>query len=788
MEQTQLNKNEALKNGNDASNRNEKKCSEKEIHFISSLEKPLIAITEKEIDNEQYFIGYFSYRLDFISKISSAVNKEMLQWKAYEWHKNLIQSASNYQPNVAFSIRFVHSPGKVENNNKSSITIFFTATLVSDTPEKTRQETILLLEDLHPQIELNSSDYCSPFFFSPVNTENELKNEVPFNQELDFYILNRPSIQIKEQNKIGFAKVDSKNLITPIIFPQPPKISDYTLENFLRVLNRSKKFVEVRLLLKPVELDETEKVMMKKCIDKFNLCLPDLNSNEEIENCCEYSKKLLQNYRSLFYVNVVIATKLNELLPKQIVSATGGAFCEQQYHEGIAKVPTEKQNQFFFSTPKKGKGDFKYYYTCEDVCNSFRLPSPQENGLLGIKFIHSSLFTVPENLSESGILLGEKDLSGRKIKIHISENDLRRHLYLLGQTGVGKTTLIKTMIFDLINKGEGIALVDPHGDLLKTVYENIPQYRRKDVILFDPTDLKNNHIRLNILEFNPEYPEQRTFIFNELMKLLNELYNMREVGGPGFELYFRTFMLLVMNTIKGTLPDVIRTFRDQKFRDSLLEICKNEEIKSTIANILNNTGDQRFDNWVPYITNKFNRFVSDDFIAPIISESVSNINFREIIDTKKILLVRLSKGKLGDEGIKFLGTIILNRLILAAYSRENINEKDRVDFTLFVDEFQNFTSSDICTALAEARKYHLRLVLANQNFGQLDSNILKNLLGNVGNLITFRPGLHDAFLMEPYFNPFFSAQDLLEFPNFNCIARLLIDNMPSKPFVFQTIA
>ncbi len=369
--------------------------------------------------------------------------------------------------------------------------------------------------------------------------------------------------------------------------------------------------------------------------------------------------------------------------------------------------------------------------------------------------------------------------------IRIKEKDLDRHMYVIGSTGTGKTTFLKNLILDRIQAGEGIGLVDPHGDLTRSLIDAIPGNRQSDVILFNPTG-RNCPVRINILEYDQNYPEQRSFIFNEMMKILNNTYNMREVAGPAFELYLRTFMLLVMKTTRGTLIDVVKAFHDSEFRDELLAACPDPEIIQQIKNFLKSSGDHSFYNFIGYITRFLHRFTHDEFIAPIISEPVSNINFRSIMDNQKILLVQLSKGKIGDEGLKFLGTVILNRIIMAAYSREDLQEMNRMPFNLFIDETQNFISSDLSTAMAEARKYKLRMILANQNLEQLDSNTLSNIIGNAGNLIAFRTGVKDSFFMEKYFQPEFTAQDLIQLPDYNCVARLMIDSIPSRPFSFST--
>ena len=315
---------------------------------------------------------------------------------------------------------------------------------------------------------------------------------------------------------------------------------------------------------------------------------------------------------------------------------------------------------------------------------------------------------------------------------------------------------------------------------------NIPDDRKNDLIVFDPTE-QNCPIRINAIQYDPKFPEQQTFIFNELIKIIRGVYNLEMTGGPIFEYIFKAVLFLVMETIQGTLEDVSNAFLELDYLKRLMTLCKNQKLNDRLKTIINMKGDFNWESNAVYVISKFSRFIDDHFLGPVISSKESNINFREIIDNKKILIVRLAKAKLGDEGVRFIGSLIFNRLIYAAYSREDTPENQRVDFTVFLDEFQNFSLGDIAASLSEARKYRMRMVLANQTFGQLKDSMVDSILGNVGNFASFRLGLKDAMKVLPYFSPKFSQEDILNLPNYNCISRLLIDNTPSEAFTFQTI-
>ena len=260
--------------------------------------------------------------------------------------------------------------------------------------------------------------------------------------------------------------------------------------------------------------------------------------------------------------------------------------------------------------------------------------------------------------------------------------------------------------------------------------------------------------------------------------------------GPIFELFMKNALLLLMDDPDdlGTIADVSRVFQDSTFRTDLLKKCKDQDVvefwKETALRM---TGENNLTNMTPYIVSKLNQLTINEFVKPIISTKTSNINFREVIDNDKILMVSLSKGKIGKIGVNILGTIVLSRIINAALSRQDLYEDSRKNFTLFVDEFQNFMSHSVMYAMSEARKYRLSLVLANQTLGQLSDNMKHSILGNVGSTIFFRPGINDVDYVMPYFSPYLTRENVLTLPNYKCIGRLQIQNTLSLPFIFDTV-
>ena len=404
-----------------------------------------------------------------------------------------------------------------------------------------------------------------------------------------------------------------------------------------------------------------------------------------------------------------------------------------------------------------------------------------------ISWLQSKTSPPPTNIPKEGLSVGFSDFRGSKTEIKLSEDDRRRHLYIVGQTGTGKSTFIEEMAKQDAEK-RGMCVIDPHGDLIDHILESIPKERAEDVIYFDPADMERP-FSLNIMEYDLKRPEQKTFVINETLAIFDKLYDLKSTGGPMFEQYMRNAMLLVMDSpeIGSTLMEIPRVFRDLEFRKEKLKLCKDATVIDFWEKEAEKAGgDAALENIAPYITSKLTTFISNDIMRPIISQQKSTLDFREIMDQKKILLVNLSKGKIGEINSHLLGMIIVGKLLMAALSRVDIDEKDRKDFYLYIDEFQNFTTDSISQILAEARKYRLALVIPPQFIGQLSDDISKAVFGNVGSLCSFRVGSEDAEFLEKQFAPEFDASDLINIANYQCFAKLLMDNKTSAAFDMKT--
>jgi hypothetical protein len=318
--------------------------------------------------------------------------------------------------------------------------------------------------------------------------------------------------------------------------------------------------------------------------------------------------------------------------------------------------------------------------------------------------------------------------------------------------------------------------------------ESIPKERAEDVIVFNPADVERP-FALNMLEYDPNHPEQKTFVINEMIGIFDQLYDLKATGGPMFEQYMRNAMLLVMEDPESgsTLMEIPKVLSDEEFRNAKLLKCQNPTVIDFWTKEAEKAGGEAaLANMVPYITSKLTTFISNDMMRPIIAQQKSTINFRDIMDNKKILLINLSKGRIGEINARLLGMVVVGKILMAALSRVDVSQEERVDFYLYLDEFQNVTTNSIAQILSEARKYRLNLILAHQFIGQLKEEISKAVFGNIGSMVCFRVGPEDAEFLEKQFEPVFTANDLVNVDNYNSFVRILVNNVVTKPFNMKT--
>jgi len=429
----------------------------------------------------------------------------------------------------------------------------------------------------------------------------------------------------------------------------------------------------------------------------------------------------------------------------------------------------------------------KIILNTEELASIFHFPiatmeTPQ------VKWLRAKQAPPPINVLSEGLILGRNIYRGEDAAIRIGREDRRRHMYIVGQTGTGKSAFMGELIKQDIKNGEGVCIIDPHGDLVEDVLGCVPKERAEDIILFDPSNTKKP-IGLNLLEYDQNYPDQKTFVINEMIKIFDKLYDLKTTGGPMFEQYMRNAMLLIMEdpSSGSTLIEISKVLADADFRKYKLSKCKNYIVTHFWRKEAEKAGGEAaLANMVPYITSKLNQFISNDTMRPIIGQQKSSINFRKIMDNKKILLVNLSKGRIGEMNAYLLGLVLVGKILISSLSRTDIPQEERKDFYLYIDEFQNFTTDSVSTILSEARKYRLCLNLAHQFLGQLPEEIQKSVFGNVGTIISFRVGPEDAEFLAKQFTPVFDEQDLINIENYNAYVKLMIKGTISDGFNMAT--
>jgi hypothetical protein len=388
----------------------------------------------------------------------------------------------------------------------------------------------------------------------------------------------------------------------------------------------------------------------------------------------------------------------------------------------------------------------------------------------------------PRNISDEGLLLGYNIFRGVKKPIRLSGEDRRRHMYVVGQTGVGKSTFLENLALQDMLNGDGFAFVDPHGDTVEKLMSMVPKERVEDVIYFSPADM-DYPMGLNLFEFNT--PEQKDFLIQEAINMLYKLYDPQRQGiiGPRYEHWFRNAALTIMADPEGgTFIDIPKVFTDNKYAKQKLQHVKDQTVLDFWNKEMAQTSDYHKSEVLGWFVSKFGAFLSNEMMRNIIGQTKSSFNLREIMDNKKILLVNLSKGRTGELNSKLLGMIFVMKFQAAAMSRANVPEDERKDFCLYVDEFQNFSTESFATIMSEARKYRLNLIVANQFTTQLTEDVRDAVFGNMGTIIAFRVGQNDVESLSKYFQPTFDAEDLLRVPNYNTITRSLVSGVPTNPF------
>jgi len=435
------------------------------------------------------------------------------------------------------------------------------------------------------------------------------------------------------------------------------------------------------------------------------------------------------------------------------------------------------------------QAETKNILNATELATIFHFPEQKSIPTSQLERQGSKQVDAPRNMPDKGLLLGYNVFRGVKKPVRLDLHDRQRHMYTVGQTGTGKSTYLENLALQDMLNGNGFAFVDPHGDTAERLLAMVPKERTEDIIYFSPADV-DYPMGLNLFEFNT--PDEKDFLIQEVLNMLYKLYDPQHQGimGPRYEHLFRNAALTVMADPEGgTFVDIPKLFRDPTYVKQKLKYVKDQNvIEFWQKEMPQSQRSNEFGEVVSWFVSKFGAFLSNEMMRNIIGQTKSAFNLRQVMDDGKILIVNLSKGRLGLLNSQLLGMIFVMKFQAAAMSRANIPESERQDFALYVDEFQNFSTDSFATILSEARKYHLNLIVANQFTTQLTEEIRDAVFGNTGTIVAFRVGQdEDAEALAKRLRPAFDPTDLLRMPNYNAGVRMLINGVPTQPFSMATL-
>jgi len=427
------------------------------------------------------------------------------------------------------------------------------------------------------------------------------------------------------------------------------------------------------------------------------------------------------------------------------------------------------------------KRGFRLLLSTEELATLFHPP----NALVrtpGINWLSSRSSSAPVNLPAEGTEFMKVLFRGRETPVRIKDEDRLRHMYIVGQTGTGKSVNLKNLILSDIYAGNGVCYIDPHGDDATDIINRIPKERAEDVIIFDPADTERP-MGLNL--FEAETIEEKDFVIQEAIQMLYRLYDPGHTGimGPRFEHWFRNAALALMaDPAGGTFIEVPRIFTDDKYLAEKLKHVTDPVVKNFWINEMGQTADFHKSEVLGWFVGKFGAFMTNTTMRNILGQTKSSFNFNQIMDERKILIIRLSKGVIGEMNMQMLGMIFISKLQMAAMRRAGVSGQERVPFYMYIDEFQNFATENITQIFSEARKFKLSLTVANQYISQMREDIRDSVFGNVGSLLSLRVSAEDAEYLEKQFAPEFTQSDLVKLENGDAIMKMIIDGVPTRPF------
>ena len=502
---------------------------------------------------------------------------------------------------------------------------------------------------------------------------------------------------------------------------------------------------------------------------------PDQKQIEAVEN------KLSKNGFD-FVIRTVVSSTSKESAKAHLANIKASIEQFSGTYNGFSgmKVKSEKNFMQDFIYRFMPKFDKTSVMTADEIASVFHLPNKTVE-TPHITWLPAKAAPAPEKIPTEGLYIGKSQFRGLERPVFVGDSDRQRHMYIIGRTGTGKTELLKSLMLQDILKGKGLCFIDPHGDAAEGMLDLIPPNRAQDVIYLDPGDLERP-IGMNLLDHKTE--DQKHFIVNSIIGLMYKLYDPQKTGiiGPRFEHSVRNAMLTVMSKPGGSFVEVVRVLSDPQYVQEMLPYVQDPMVRRYWTDQIAQTSDFHKSETLDYIVSKFGKFVTNIMMRNMIGQTNSSFDFREAMDSGKIIMVNLSKGKIGDENSQFLGLVLVPKILAAAMSRVDIPEETRRDFFLYVDEFQNFATDTFSEILSEARKYRLNLTVANQFIGQMPEDVKNAIFGNVGTIMCYRVGVTDANFLQHEFAPIFTEQDLVNIEAHHIYMKTQVKGEPVPPF------
>ncbi len=721
--------------------------------------------------------------------------------------REMLLAALAPMTDTIFEIRIMVVPDLL-HKAQGDIEMFLLIRCLGDTEEAAREQAAASFLALFPIL----VTYLPEADLKLVKTGEELEQcWKPFEINNATAVIRRtqdvPLVSVVVPNNVGFLGIDSnktekKDVVLQHLVPWIPSYDDWG--RLLEILAGQMEPTMLIVRLRFCAYLENERQRLNDIIEICEVALSGVEANEFAlrKTVSMFEEQSVARQESLNHPCFDVAAMITSErpVPATLAAAFGTALSGRRMG---GEEPAWLQGGHEILTVEGSFMDADYFpekapFSIGEAACAFRFPSPPSRDIPGlpVQRFRSNLAMLPSDLdaSQVSIRLFLNEFQGMSQPVHVDPDDRMRHTYVMGQTGTGKSSLLENMIVQDIKAGRGLAVIDPHGDMIDNILERIPVERAEDVIILDLLD-RERPVGFNMLQWS-DLPE-RDLIIDEMYRTLDHIYDMKETGGPIFEQHFRNMLKLLMGDsprkdFTPTLLEFIRCYSDEEFRHWLMRSINDQQVIDFVKEAENAGGEARLSNVAPYITSKFGRFVNDTSLKNIVGQEETSFNFDEIMSKGKICLVKLGKGRFGSQVSALLANMLVARFKFSAMKRGEMPMEDRRDFFLYVDEAHNLPQENFSELLSEARKYRLGLILATQYCSQLGNvsgagdDLLAAVFGNVGSLITFRTGSQDADMLAKGFAPYFNPLDISSLPNFHGYARMNLKGQSTMPFSFRT--